>query len=380
MESIDLLVIQPTPFCNINCSYCYLPDRDNPKKISIAIIESIINSLVTDKLLSNQLSIVWHAGEPLVLAPSFYKPFFQLIQSKLSPLGISIHHSIQTNGTLITQEWCDFIKEYQIRIGISIDGPKEVQDANRKTRNGKGTFENVLNGIQLLQLNNIDYHGIAVVSEHSINDPEAFFTFFYTNGFYNLGLNIEEVEGIHQESSIFSESLFDKVVSFYSSLFRLYMESDKHMSIREFDRCLDSILRNPETPDITKLITETHQNKPMAIISVDYQGNFSTFSPELIGQPAEQYNNFIFGNVLETGFSDPKGKRLLQNITADINSGIEKCKRECDFFHVCGGGAPANKYFENGTFNSSETKYCKYNIKVPTELVLSFLEEKLSID
>lgn len=63
----------------------------------------------------------------------------------------------------------------------------------------------------------------------------------------------------------------------------------------------------------------------------------------------------------------------------EINKGIDKCKKECDFFHVCGGGAPANKYFENGTFNSAETKYCNYNIKMPTELVLAYLEEQLSL-
>jgi uncharacterized protein len=376
---VDLLVIQPTPFCNINCSYCYLPDRNNPKKITEGIIERIIEALIEGKLIHKQLSIVWHAGEPLVLPPSFYQPLFQLVKYKLQPLGISIQHSIQTNGTLITQEWCDFIKEYGIKIGVSIDGPQPVHDANRKTRTGKGTFDAVMKGIGLLQSNNIGYHGIAVVSENSIADPEEFFAFFYNNGFYHLGLNIEEIEGVHQQSSIFSDGLYDKITSFYSHLFDRYMNSDKHMSIREFDRCINAILRNPEIPDITQLISETHQSSPMAIISVDYLGNFSTFSPELIGQSAKDYNNFIFGNIMDSSFDKSEKKYLLQNLTDEINLGIAKCKSECDFFHVCGGGAPANKYFENGTFNSSETKYCKYNIKVPTEIVLDFLEKKLSI-
>jgi uncharacterized protein len=379
MKGVDLLVIQPTPFCNINCSYCYLPDRSNTKKITAAIIEHIADALIRDNMLAQDLSVVWHAGEPLVLSPLFYQPLFELLESKLQPRGISIHHSIQTNGTLITQQWCDFINQYRIKTGISIDGPKEIHDSHRKTRSGEGTFDKIIKGIQLLRSNNIPYHGIAVVTEKSLGDPQAFYSFFYDNGFYNLGLNIEEIEGGHTQSSVFSAGLHEKVVAFYSGLLQLYMASDRRMRIREFDMCIQAITRNPELSDITRLAAQSNQNIPMAILSVDYQGNFSTFSPELIGQAAPEYNNFILGNILETGFSHRPGKDLLQVLTDEINRGIRKCKKECDFFHVCGGGAPANKYFENGTFNSSATNYCRYNIKVPTELILSYMEKSFSI-
>ncbi len=377
MTGVDLLVIQPTPFCNINCTYCYLPNRDNPNKININIIGRIIDRLIEDKILNNNLSIVWHAGEPLVLPPTFYKPLFTIIKLKLLPLGITVQHSIQTNGTLITQEWCNFIKEHDIKIGVSIDGPQPIHDANRKMRNGKGTFDKVLSGINLLKTNHINYHGIAVVNQNSIMDPEGFFNFFYTNGFYNLGLNIEEIEGVHKISPIFDELLYEKVVAFYKTIFTLYTESDKHMSIREFDRCMDAILRDPTVLDISKLTAETHQNKPMAIISIDYLGNFSTFSPELIGQQNKDFNNFIFGNIQNSGFNNPEQINILKQLTREIDSGIKKCRTECAYYSVCGGGAPANKYFENGSFNSSETNYCKFNIKVPTDIVLSYLENKI---
>lgn len=379
MKGVDLLVIQPTPFCNINCSYCYLPERTNSNKITLEVFDAALEALIKDNLLNSELSIVWHAGEPLVLPPAFYKPFFELAYHKLQPRNVSVSHSIQTNGTLITQEWCDFITEHSIKIGVSIDGPQPIHDANRKTRSGKGTFDKVMAGITLLKENKIKYHGIAVVSEFSLNDPEIFFEFFYTNGFYHLGLNIEEVEGIHHQSSVFADELYDKVVLFYTRLFELYMKSDRHMAIREFDRSLNAILRNPGTIDITRLSYQNHQNIPLGIISIDYRGNFSSFSPELIGQPKQEYNDFIFGNVKRSSFLKPERVDVLKKITSEIKSGIQKCKKECEFFHVCGGGAPANKYFENGSFGSSETKYCQYNIKVPTELVLSYLEEKFCV-
>jgi uncharacterized protein len=377
MRFVDLLVIQPTPFCNINCSYCYLPDRTNSKKITATIVEHAIRSLIKSQLLGKEVTIVWHAGEPLTLPPNFYRPLFDLISELVRSLNVSVRHSIQTNGTLLTQEWCDFINEHQIRIGVSVDGPQPIHDANRKTRSGRGTFDNVIRGIKLLRQNDIPYHAIAVVTQATLADPEGFFAFFYNNGFFNLGLNIEEVEGAHRQSSIFGDTLYRDAINFYTTLFDLYIASDRHMAIREFDRSMNAILRNPETLDITSLLIESHLINPMSIISIDYQGNFSTFSPELIGQKSEEYNNFILGNVLDSDFAIAEKSTLLKKMSDDIIKGVNKCKRECDYFYICGGGAPSNKFFENMTFNSSETNYCKYNIKIPSGIVLTYLEQKI---
>ncbi|CAL1518961.1 cyclophane-forming radical SAM/SPASM peptide maturase GrrM/OscB [Chitinophaga sp. MM2321] len=379
MKGVDLVVIQPTPFCNINCSYCYLPQRNNTKRISETVVNRVVSSLIDNRLIHEQISVVWHAGEPLVLPPSFYSPLFDIFSSRLAPLGMAVSHCIQTNGTLITQEWCDFILRHNIRIGVSIDGPADIHNANRKTRSGKGTFDEVMKGIALLQENKIPYHGIAVISKHSLKYARPIFDFFYENGFYQLGLNIEEIEGINNSSTLLNEDLTPDITAFYKTIFDLYLTRERHMQIREFDHAFNAILRNPEQPDISKLVAASHQNTPLSILSIDYEGNFSSFSPELIGQHAEAYNDFIFGNILETGFTNGKRNDLLEKVAAEINSGIHQCKATCEYFHVCGGGAPSNKFFENGRFDSTETKYCKYNIKVPVRLVLGYLEEKLFI-
>lgn len=377
MKGVDLLVIQPTPFCNINCSYCYLPNRSDTHRIQTSTVQRLIDALLEDHLLGNRLSIVWHAGEPLVLPPSFYQPLFDLFAAALEPLDVSIQHHIQTNATLITPGWCQLIKDYSISIGVSVDGPGHINDANRKTRSGKGVFDKIMEGISLLRSNGIPYHGIAVVTAASIEEPDALFNFFYENGFYNLGLNIEEIEGAHTDSTVFNDALYEKALQFYSRMFDLYMNSDHHMKLREFDRCLEAILREPGIPDIRRLSTDSHQNIPMKIISIDYKGNFSSFSPELIGQKAPGYNDFILGNIHTSSLAAPGYKDVLDKMTTEINKGIKKCQKECSFFQVCGGGAPANKYFENGSFNSSDTRYCNFNIKIPTELAVSYLEKQL---
>ena len=232
-------------------------------------------------------------------------------------------------------------------------------------------------GIRLLRSSDIPYHGIAVVTAKAIDQPDRVFDFFYDNGFYSVGLNIEEVEGGHMQSSVFEESLYERARHFYSVLFQRYMASDQHMKLREFDRCLEAILREPGVKDIRLLCADTHQNISMKIISVDYKGNFSTFSPELLGQSAPEYRDFILGNVHTDSLCAPGNGDVLARLEREINKGIDKCRRECSFFHVCGGGAPANKYFENGSFASSDTHYCNFNIKIPTELALSYMEQQL---
>jgi uncharacterized protein len=374
---IDLLIIQPTPFCNINCSYCYLADRDNKNKITREIIELIARRVIESKLYAKEITVVWHAGEPMVLNVKYFSELIQILNKNFLAANIDVVHSIQTNGTLITQDWCDLINKYKIKIGISLDGPEFINDVNRKTRNGKSTFTLVMKGINLLRENKIKYHAIAVISELSLQYPDEIFDFFYENDFFQLGLNIEELEGINLTSSLFTSNFYTQVETFYKKLFERYICSDNKMIIREFENGFNAVLSDPTFIDIRKREMHSHQNEPFGIITIDYLGNFSTFSPELIGQKNELYNNFILGNICDSSFKKPKQANVFKSITREINAGVKKCKKECQFFYVCGGGAPSNKYYENNSFNSTETNYCRYTIQIPTLIALSYLEEKV---
>ena len=130
-----LVVIQATPFCNVNCRYCYLPNRSSTKRIDNRTLKRIFACLFTEPRLSDPVSIVWHAGEPLVLPISFYENAFRIAE-QCNTRGIRIVHSFQTNGTLINQDWCDFLKQYNVKIGVSLDGPRHIHDrsAPRPTR------------------------------------------------------------------------------------------------------------------------------------------------------------------------------------------------------------------------------------------------------
>jgi uncharacterized protein len=158
-----LLVLQASPFCNINCDYCYLPNRTSTRRMSMEVLGSAIEKTYASDLIHGELTIIWHAGEPLAVPISWYEEALATI-SRTAPGGAKIVHSIQSNGTLLNQAWCEFIKRHDIRIGLSIDGPDFLHDLHRKTRRGDGSHRAAMRGLQLLKDNQIPFHVIAVIT------------------------------------------------------------------------------------------------------------------------------------------------------------------------------------------------------------------------
>lgn len=151
---IQLVVIQPTTFCNLDCDYCYLPNRQLRYKLSLDLLDPIFEKIFASQLVGEEFTVVWHAGEPLTIPIAFYEAAFQKIDHlsrQLNSNQCTISHSIQTNGTLIDQAWCDLIRKYKIRIGVSLDGPAFIHDAHRKTRKGTGTHVSTMRGASFLQ-------------------------------------------------------------------------------------------------------------------------------------------------------------------------------------------------------------------------------------
>lgn len=368
LYNVNLLVIQATPFCNINCDYCYLPHRGSKQLISMDVIDNLFQKLFQSGLVNKKFTIVWHAGEPLVVPIAFYEQVFQRI-NELNTIKSEISHSIQTNGTLLDQKWCDFIKKYNVKIGVSLDGPEFIHDAHRKKRSGKGTHKDTMRGIAILNENKIEFHVISVITRSSLDYPNEIFNFFLENKIRNVGLNIEEIEGVNLSSTLQRESE-QQYIAFIK---RFYELSKKHFGLirfREFQRFKALIFDKAS-------ISQGQQSTPFTIISIDCNGNFSTFSPELLGMKSPLYGDFVFGNVLESSFLQVLSTEKFRQINQDIQYGIEMCRKHCDYFSLCGGGAPSNKYFENQTFRSTETMHCRYTKQILSEIILGDLENSL---
>lgn len=374
-NTVKLLVLQPTPFCNIDCDYCYLADRLSTKKMIPAQAVEIVDRLVAAGVIGSDLSMIWHAGEPLTLPPGYYREIFEALSARRYPF--TIRHSFQTNGMLINDEWCDFFHKWSVNVGVSVDGPASVHDAHRKDRAGKGTHAKVMQGIRTLQRHTVPFHAIAVVTAESLLHPQEVFDFFLNTGIDRVGFNIEELEGANSSSSVAGSNV-SNVRRFFEVMAEGEERSQGKITIREFDNARGAIKGN-HGQGVSSSELRNEQTQPMAILTVAWDGSMTAFSPELIDARSNDYGDFILGNILRDPITDIfKSPKFIQIANA-IEQGCQRCAQTCQYFSVCGGGAPSNKYFENGSFDSTETVYCRSVIQIPVDIMLAHAERQLGI-
>ena len=171
--------------CNLACKYCYYLEKNN-------LYQNSHRHLMSDEMLEQftreyieaqtmpQVLFTWHGGEPLMRSIDFYKKALAL-QKKYAH-GKQIDNVIQTNGTLLTDEWCEFFAKNHWLVGISIDGPQEYHDHYRVTPAGKPSWEKVMQGIQLLKKHRVEWNAMAVVNAYNADHPLEFYHFFRDNG------------------------------------------------------------------------------------------------------------------------------------------------------------------------------------------------------
>ena len=368
MPGIELLVIQPTPFCNINCTYCYLPDRNSKDIVSEQTLINLFSQVFASGWLDDCLPVVWHAGEPLVLRPEFYRNAFRTID-RLKPAGVTVSHAFQTNGMLIDEAWCAFFAEEKVNVGVSIDGPRRFHDRNRLTRSGAGTFDKTIAGIRALRRAAVPFHVISVLSAESMAAPREMFDFYVAEGIREVCFNVEESEGDHVSRSLADAGIEAAYYNFLKEFWRLSASRPGSIDfIREIEQAVGQVIRPDDTPMGNQMV------EPFAIVSMDWAGNLSTFSPELLGLKNAGYDDYLLGNINRDALVDLPGRPSLARMLRDIRAGVAMCRETCQYFSVCGGGEPINKMAETGTFVSTETKYCRLTKMRATDLVLDAIE------
>ncbi len=171
--------------CNLACKYCYYLEKNNlyqntPRHLmSDEMLEQFTREYIEAQTIP-QVLFTWHGGEPLMRSIDFYKKALAL-QKKYAH-GKQIDNVIQTNGTLLTDEWCEFFAQNHWLVGISIDGPQEYHDHYRVTPAGKPSWEKVMQGISLLKKHRVEWNAMAVVNAYNAEHPLEFYHFFRDNG------------------------------------------------------------------------------------------------------------------------------------------------------------------------------------------------------
>ena len=201
-----------------------------------------------------------------------------------------------------------------------------------------------------------------------MEQPERMYRFFRDHGINDVGFNVEEKEGINTSSSMAGSNMEAKYKDFLRTFWRLSEQDGYPVVLREFEQVI-SLIQDDQR------MTQNELNRPFSILSVDAQGDFSTFDPELLSVASDRYGTFNLGNLKTHSLEEPTRTDSFQRLLQDMTQGVETCQKGCEHFGLCGGGNGSNKFWEHGTLASSETNACRFGTKIPVEVLLERFEE-----
>jgi len=185
MQGIHVVAKPIGPVCNLNCEYCFYLEKqalfgpDEKYRMSDEVLRAFITNYIASQP-TPVVEFVWQGGEPTLLGVDFFKRLIEF--QKPFAQQKTITNSLQTNGTLLTDEWCRFLKKHNFMVGISLDGPKEVHDRYRRDRKGKGTFDQVMRGLSLLQKHKVECNVLACVTRETSKHPLEVYRFLKNEG------------------------------------------------------------------------------------------------------------------------------------------------------------------------------------------------------
>jgi uncharacterized protein len=362
-----LIVLQPTPYCNINCSYCYLGQRDDRLLMSPEVLHAVCDKILSHLSADSAPMIVWHAGEPTTVPTAWYRDAAQRARA-VCPPGTSF--LMQSNGIGIDARWAELLRETGTRIGLSIDGPQRFHDLRRRTRTGGPTWSLALRGLRALQGAGLNPSVITVLHPDALGCAEEFYNFYREHGIDDVSFSIDEREGAHARSMFETGDYKHAMTRFLVDLLDLAFRDRFALRIRETERIATLLAGGAPV--------ENEQIEPWSVMVIAANGDVSTFSPELMEVRDATYNNFVFGNILTGSVDDLAASAACRRASMDIAAGVEACRSRCRYFSVCGGGAPVNKLCETGSLTTTETAYCRCTTQAAADALLEFMRAHAS--
>lgn len=369
--------------CNLSCDYCYYLEKSklythNPRHVmSDELLKRFIKEYIQSQTIP-QIMFTWHGGETLMRPLSFYKRAVEL--QKQYGQGRQIDNSIQTNGTLLTDEWCEFFRDNNFLVGISIDGPQDFHDEYRKNKIGAPSFYKVMQGIKLLKKHGVQYNCMAVVNDYNADYPLEFYNFFKEIGceFLQFAPIVERMKN-DKSSSTSLASANDKEAdlapfsvspkqwgNFLCTLFDEWVRNDVG---KIFIQMFDSTLANwvGEQPGVCTMAKTCGHAGVMEFNGDVYSCDHFVF-PE-----------YKLGNIYDTPLATMMYSEEQLKFGADKFDKLPAQCKECNVLFACNGECPKNrfiydKYGEYGLNYLCEGFYQFFNHVAP---YMDFMKKEL---
>lgn len=342
-RNLSLMIKPSSSKCNLKCKYCFYHSISDARDIKdYGFLEEDTLKVIIQKasLYCNggNCIIGFQGGEPLLIGLNFYKKLIEYVNEFSNKTTFSF--SLQTNGTLITDEWAIFFKENNFLIGISLDGNKYIHNLNRISYKNEETFNKVIKGISLLKKYNVDFNILTVVTSALCKKVESVYSFFKKNDFRYLQFIpcLEPLENKNLSLSEFSITK-DEYKSFLINLFNLWYKDaleNNYISIRMFDNILGLFFnQNYEACDMKGVCSCQH------IIESDgsvYPCDFYT------------YETYKIGNILTDSFDNMHMHDTTIKFLKDSTKINDKCQ-SCKYYSICRNGCRRHRENQDNSLN-----------------------------
>jgi len=319
------------------------------------VTTAIVRSLPMKWLSEKGVEIVWHGGEPLAIGPSGFAALIDPFE-RLRVAG-RVRHLVQTGATLVTDEWCDLLRRYDVSVGVSIDGPRFVNQ-HRVNRAGKPMFDQIMAGIETLKRNGLGFTVLAVVSQGSMETPHQILDFLADLGCEWVGLNIEAKESANRNGTT---PTIEQARRFWREVVT-WSHKNPGMRIRDVESLAHYLAMEP-----TARATDASYDP---IPTIGRNGDVVLLSPELLDVSDAAYNDFVAGNVLTEPLPSIIRRSTELSYVQEFVQGLENCK----------GAHAGNRYFEHGTFTATETEHCRTSFQAPVLGLLDLIKKRGELD
>lgn len=353
------LLAKPTgATCNLDCKYCFFLSKDSlypneRTRMSDVVLERYIQQRLAQHG-EPEINIAWQGGEPTIMGLDFFKHSIELVAKYRKPEQ-KVLHTIQTNGLLIDDEWCAFLKEHNFLVGLSIDGPKDMHDAYRVDKRGGGSFHLVILAWELLQRHGVDCNILCTVHAANADKPLEVYRFFRDDlqaGFIQF---IPIVERATEELLPVANKGWGERPGGDRPLYlqRGSLVTDRSVGAEQFGRFLCAIFDEWIKRDVGKVFVQTFD---VALGSWLGQHNLCIFSPTCGNALALEHNgdmyscdhyvepDHLLGNIKNTHMLELVASEKQRKFGRHKFDSLPKYCRDCEVLFACYGECPRNRF------------------------------------
>ncbi|CAN5784751.1 anaerobic sulfatase maturase [soil metagenome] len=359
------------PLCNLDCKYCFylekeklFPSNEN-FKMTDEVLETYVRQYIEHQSVP-EISFAWQGGEPTLLGVSFFRKVVAL-QKKYAN-GKKIVNALQTNGTLLDDEWCIFLKENEFLVGLSIDGPAKLHDAYRVDKKGGASYERVIKGLQLLKKHQVEFNTLTVVNKVNSQKPLEVYRFLrgIGSGFIQfiplverladaeatkLGLDLAVPPRVDQEGEV-RLPVTDWSVEpkqYGEFLCAIFDEWVKHDVGRTYVQLFDVTLGNTMGMGGGLCVFSETCGTAMAM---EHNGDVYSCDHYV-------YPRYKLGNVLNNSLGEMVSSDAQQTFGQEKSTTLPKYCRECDVRHLCHGECPKHRFLRTPDGESGLNYFCR---------------------